>query len=291
MKIRFNPHTTERRALRMAYGSKTSTGLVSNWSGSYVGDDYVGQLRFAKQAVELLGVGSIATLHESGCELFSEEMTHKSILKFCRRVAANFELLVAGRPVLSWGGISDNVVAPLQIVHIKSGWSRGKKPVLGVSIKFRVIDGEACAVEFRRWFPIKFLFVFAKELGIGNYRTKHHYSGGPNELYGMRFVATLVNSEYERGAVTFERYAGGQFISYNRKLIALRGEPCPLGYSWECHACSYGEDECPAAKPISRACRPLTLCVQSCEMCGRDTQHDGEECMRCRKRRPNVVKR
>jgi len=291
MKVRFNTHTTERRATRMAFGSKTTMGLVSDWSGIYIGDDYVSQLRFAKQAFELLGAGSIATLHESGCELFSKEMTLQSIFKFCRRISANIDLLSAGRPVLSWCGINDSLTAPLQVIHIQSGWSRGKKPVLGVSIKFRVIDGEACAEEFRRWFPTKFLFVFAKELGIGNYRAKQHYSGGPNELYGMRFVATLVNSTYESGAITFERYAGGQFVSYNRKLITTRGEPCPLGYSWACHMCSYGEDDCPVTKPISRACRPLTLHVQSCDACGKDTQYDGEECMRCRKRRPNAVKR
>jgi len=225
---------------------------------------------------------SLATALDSSASLFGGELSCKEIEAFCYRMAANIDILQANVPVHTWRGLEYQLIAPLQVVRVRGGWSKGKKQIYGIILTFQVIDGFACPLKFDRWFPLKFLYVFARELGIGNHRAKQHYAGFPDMLYGMRFIATLMESKYDEKVLTFERYASGQFTGYNKALMKLRAEPCPKKYAWACHSCSLGGDDCPTK---DRACRGLTLVTKFCRICNDDVIHDGDECVKCRKRK------
>jgi len=284
---RFNPGTTERRARRVAFGSVNSkAGLVPTWAGSDLSNDSLAQAEFAAHAIELLGVDvPLHAMHASAMPLFLGPMTAAEIKFFSYRIAANAKPLSIEMPMPPWSGLHRPTLAPLQIVNAYAGWSRGKKPRHGTILTFRVIDGEACPLQFSRWFPQKFLWVLARELRISAPRAKHPFRGKRAQLYGIRLQATLVNSEYTEGAITFERFTVGQFTGYNKALMRLRDEPCPNRYAWPCHKCTLGEDNCPVA---GRACREKTLLLSSCPVCNQQTYHEDSRCVVCRSRQPAV---
>ena len=80
----------------------------------------------------------------------------------CWHVAANRELLKAGREVPPGCSLWGKLWAPVEIVHAKPGQSF--KGTAGYILTFRVIDGPLCPVHFERWFPNKFLWTIAKIL-------------------------------------------------------------------------------------------------------------------------------
>lgn len=287
MNVRFNPRATERRAKRLAFGTPNSLpGLVSSWSGIDLSNDYEGQLELSRQAVKLLGV-DVAThvMHSSASSLFTSELTYNQIEFFCYRIAANVDTLVVGSPLTPWRGLLGPLLAPLQIINTKTGWSRSSKSKLGTILNFRIIDGPACHIEFSRWFPQRFLWVLGRDLGILKQRSKNAFVGNRAQLYGMRFIATLINSRFEPNTLTFERYSVGQFSGYNAAIMKLRSQPCPLKYTWPCYKCSIGEKDCPVK---NRACRQRTLLLLFCSSCNKQTYHDGSECVLCRKRPPSI---
>jgi hypothetical protein len=287
MNARFNPRATTQRAKRLAFGTlRGPPGLVPTWSGIDLSNDYQGQLELAQQAIRLVGVDiALRVMHASAATLFAGELKSEEIEFFCHRVAANLNVLTADTPLTSWKGLLRPLVAPLQIVYAETGWSRAKEPKPGTTLTFRIIDGIACPLQFSRWFPQRFLWVLGREIGIVKWRSKNPFVGNRAQLHGMRFVATLLNSKYEPGTMTFDRYAPGQFRGHNHELMRLRGEVCPAGYGRHCYKCSIGEDKCPVA---GRACRPRTLVLSSCALCGGQTYHDGSECIPCRKRPPSA---
>ena len=290
MDVRFKPHVTERRFKKLAYGSKTHDGLLSTWVGIDVRDDLDGQYRMADQARRLLGQDIlIEVLRTTLGSVHTGVITSAALRFVCWRIAANTEQLLSDRPIVPWSGLRKQVVAPVQVVHTRFGWSSGDKKRPGAILSFRVIDGELCPVRFHRWFPSKFLYILAKDIGILSWKMDKPYQGRFAQLYGMRFVAQLAPSQYDRDAITIERHAAGQFESYNKHLLRRRAKDCPVGYQWECDRCTLGEDHCPDKKPVSRACRPVSLTVINCSLCGEGTWHDDGSCVRCWKRQPVSV--
>ena len=287
MRTKFNPRATTQRAKRLAFGTPNSPpGLVPTWSGVNLINDYQGQLELAQQTVRLVGIDiALRVMQASATALFAGELRVEEIEFFCYRVASNLNVLTADTPLTPWRGVSQPLLAPLQIVHAKTGWSRANEPKLGTILTFRVIDGIACPIQFSRWFPQRFLWVLGREIGIAKFRAKNPFVGDRAQLHGMRFIATLLNSKYEANTLTFDRYAVGQFRGHNHALMRLRGEHCPADYTWHCYKCSVGEDKCPVE---GRACRPRTLVLSSCAICNDQTYHDGTECVPCRKRPPSI---
>lgn len=292
MGAEFRPHVTERRAKRLAFAGPGESGLVNSWVTVDLSKDIAQQFELAEQAARSLGGDlDLRVIHSSMAALHGGELDQKEIEFVCWRLAANYEHLKAGIALTPMRGVFQAVIAPLQIVHAKVGWSRGAHPRVGTTLTFKVIDGEYCPFQFLRWFPNNFLWVLARELGIGNYRARRRYAGHRTQLVGMRFVATLTNSKYETNAITFDRVKLGQFGGYNRNLMELRVKLCPVGCGWSCHNCTLGADAtdladaCPEPK---RACRPQTLKLVSCAVCGKETYHDGRECADCRRRPPSV---
>ncbi len=280
----FAPHVTARRAKFLMYGKMGTPGLASTWTGLNITNDYMAQMEMAAQAVKLCG-GKITlpTMHTTLAPLFLREMVKEEVEFLCWRIIANIGFLMIDHPVLPFQGLIEITVSPLEIVGAKPGWSRGKEPKYGTTLEFKVIDGELCPLRFERWFPQNFLWTFAKELEISKYRAKARFTGERNQLYGMRFVAALEPSKFESGAITFDRWWSGQFISRNQRLMRLRHQPCPKEYEWACHECTLGEDSCPVK---GRACRPRTLEKQFCSRCTDVTWHDAGKCASCRSRRP-----
>lgn len=284
--IRFKPHVTAKRFEKLAYGTLNQSGLAQEWVGLDLSSDYEAQMQMAEHARQLLGVDVLVnTVHASLGPLFAGTIRLDALEFLCWRLAANTDLLTTDRAVPVWEGLRETAVVPVQVVRATFGYSLGKQPRLGSQLTFRIIDGPLCPVRFSRWFPKKFLFVIARDIGISSYRARASFSGNHNQLYGMRFVAQIGPSSFDRSAINIERHMVGQFEAYNRKLMRLRANPCPLEYSWPCHTCSIGEDKCPESL---RACRPTTLQSIRCAVCGQDTWHDVGKCLRCAKR-PTAV--
>ena len=287
---RFRPHLTKRRFRKLAYGNRSSTGLLEMWSNTDLSEDPSGQWEMAVHVRHLLDDEETPTdsIYKTISTSFAREMKKGHIEYMCWRIAANIGLLKAGGVIPELTNyVGGHLVVPLQVIHAKYGWSVGKNRRPGTILSFQVIDGCYCPFKFSRWFPNKFLFKFATELGINGFRAKNRYKGVPTQLHGMRFVAEIHNSKYDANTLTFDRFVVGQFEAFNKKLMAYRAKPCPAGYNWPCHLCTLGDSDCPDEEEnFSRACRPFTLTSKICGMCGETTSHDQGECIPCRRRPP-----
>lgn len=287
MDVKFSVRETETRVRRLTVGtpSRTAVFLYEKWVTEDLSRNFSGQIEFAGDVVKLLGEPlDVDVVRQSCMSVFTGTIILDDLIDLCWRIAGNVDLLRANHVLPARAWVYQPLLAPLQIFHAQCGWSRARVPRKGTLLTFRVLCGEACPLKFSRWFSDRFLFRLAKEFGIGNYRAKHKFSGNRLELVGMRFVVTLIKSKYDLSAITFERYAVGQFTSYNKRLLKLRHTPCPLGHKWECHECSLaaGPDACPVITPLARSCRPVTLELQLCNKCKDNTFWDGNECIKCR---------
>lgn len=290
-KARFRPAATEKRAKYLLYGDPGDLGdmgLLVRWTSSNLSQHPEEIPAFLQHVSRLLGNKvPLELIRTSAVELMCGKITRELLIWWCWRMAAHYHTLLTLKPLSPENELVRPIVAPLQIISVKTGWSRGKHAKPGVRMMFQVIDGELCPLCFERWFSTRFLWIFARELGVGS-RRKYKYTGNKLELHGMRLLATLVPSKFDK-VVTFEHFGGFQFKSYNRDLIKARQEPCPLGFKWACHKCPRGVEaetkdaKCPDAK---RACRPFTLSAKFCKLCETTTAHDNDDCIPCRVRKP-----
>jgi len=295
----FSPQHTERIAKRLLYGrpKKSEPGLLEQWVGKDLVLQLDAQAEFIRHVRQLLGFSIPEESLKSSCScvFVRSTITHELLTFWAWHLAANRDGLRRGCSLSSWNGIVGKLWAPVEIIHAKRG--RSPRDRCGVILTFRIIDGPACPVTFERWFPDRFLWIMAKELGLSWRRQKRsRFTGNPPEYVGMRLSVNLKPRCRTDGNPTnnfaFERYRGGQFMAFNQRLMRERAKPCPAGYTWECVQCSLGRDYCPANKPqsLSRACRPVSLWFLPCATCGKDTLHDRGECVICRKKNPPQVK-
>ena len=290
----FSPHFTARIADRLLFGrdGDVDPGLLARWSGRDVGLDLAAREEFMRQVRRLLGFHVRDEALRNTCgPLLGVPIEPGRLIFWCWHVAANREVLKAGREVpckcLLWG----KLWAPVEIVHAKPGQSI--KGVFGIILTFRVIDGPMCSVHFERWFPRKFLWILARELGLTTWRDRPgRFTGEPAQLVGMRLTVNLMprdpHATEPSDRIMFERFKGEAFRNYNRRLVRERQKPCPAGYRWACHKCTLGRDFCPAGESgsLARACRPVSLVQRGCLQCRQDTWHDAGTCMECRRRSP-----
>jgi len=286
---RFDVATVTRVANRLLHGTDSGVfGLLHKWDNEDLRNDVKRQIELANDFLDLLTVRpSLPVMLSSISSLFTEPINQKLFEFVCWRIAANLDNFRLNEVIPPWQGLVKPILAPLQIVHVKVGWSRHKEPKLGFIVTFKVIAGEACPVVFEKWFSSKFLFVMAKDIGILQPSSKYKYTA-PNDLYGMRLLAVLVKSKTDAKAVDIDRFAIGQFKNRNQTLIRLRYDPCPKGFKFPCNKCPLGENDCPVKTPISRACRLVSLTVRSCKVCDKQTPHDGGFCVACRRRHPCI---
>ena len=277
-KLRFAPSATMKVAKKLMYGSSHCDidGLVPEWAGTDFTDDE-NKKQFLSHLSKFFPDISIEVLHESCSSLFAMRSTKREALEVvCWRLASHRDSLISGRAVPVWSGLVGQVAAPLQVVHTKNEHRTFKAGVKnGAVLQFMVIDGPACPTKLSCWYPNKFLYVLARELGLSSRNPKMRYGGHAAELYGMRFVGVLT-TDIKR-VTTLTRYAVGQFAAHNKQLLKSRAEPCPIAYTWPCWACSLGESACPACP--SRACRKDTMTKQFCETCKAETWHGPNGCV------------
>ena len=295
---RFQPHHTARIADRLLNGRRTGSelGLLACWVGKDLSFDLSAQSEFIAHVRRLLGFPVQEEVLRNSCAgVFGTTIDPARLMFWCWRIAANRDRLKAGRDVPGWHGLLCDQYAPVQIVHAKPG--RSFKDYLGVILTFRVIDGFACPVEFERWFPQRFLWILARELGLNTWRDRPgKFLGIGEQLVGMRLTVLLTprdsRSREPSTDITFDRYQGNQFRTHNRQLARERTKPCPAGYHRLCHKCPLGLDQCPTNRPdsIARACRPVTLELLGCVRCRKDTWHDAGKCIECRRAYPPRVR-
>lgn len=289
----YKPDAVERTYKALMFNGVTTAsgkvicGLVEDWIGISL-LEHIEQIAFIKHIKRLLREKQFRVdeyiIREVVIRLFTlDEVTLSDLDFVCWRIAANIDYMVAGLPVPTLEIPRNPAEAPLQIIKVSPGWSKTKVPILGTSFKLKVIAGTYCPVNFYRWFPTNYLYKFARDIGIGGYRSKSRYTGDPYELYGMRFIASIYTKVVNgRAVITFDRFHGGQFDVRNKKLLKLRFSPCPAGYKCACAKCAIGEDTCPASlAELKRACRPVTLVNKLCTKCNSNSWFDGGTCMTC----------
>ncbi len=287
---RFNVSAVERVVTRLLLGPRkgAARGMAKRWAQVDLSNDAQGELAFANDMIKLSGYDIPLSAMRStcaACGLFIAPINVPTLTYACWRIAANLSSLAAGQSISAWSVTDLPVQAPLQIIGAKTGWSKGNKPRSGTSLLFKVVAGRACPLFMAQWFPNKFLYVLARDLGVGNYRAKARYEGERVQLCGMRLLGILAESKYDRGITCLEKFIVGQFKGYNERLMKLRRTPCPDGYEWDCHRCSLGADKCSDAQ---RACRLTSLSLSFCRLCGKDTWHEGDDCVPCRRRPPRT---
>lgn len=288
---KFNVRIVEKTATRLLLGQSDGVdGLLHKWVGRDIGADTQLQLELLEDVrCRLLQPAVPKALLSSLMPLFNGRISTHVFEELMWRIAARQDDLMLGEVIPPWVGLAEPVYAPVQVVRLRTGWSSGREPVLGSYLTLRAIAGDVCPRLVQRFVTKKFTFVLAKELGIRGSRKKPGFIGEANQLYGMRFVARLVQSRQESSELNFDRFLVGQFESWNKKLLARRAEPCPSGFKFPCHKCSLGEAECPASKVALRACRPVSLQSRICTICSETMWHDGGDCLACRRRRPGAV--
>lgn len=282
--IRFNVTRLKRRAEKMMIGSSESGGLLDSWSGVDLSNDASGRLEFLSHVERLLpsAVDRLA-LENSSLELFSlGELNRLSLEEYCWRIAANLDWLRIGRAIPPLRSVRLPAFAPVQVIYTRPGWVGRNPPRFGSMLTLRAIAGDLCALRIQRWVSTRFTWALARALKLTG-RCGVGYSGNPSQLYGVRFVARIVEDRYGR---TFDRFDPGQFSVYNRRLMKRRAEPCPNKYEWPCHECSLGEDQCPSGAALFRACRPQSITSIFCRRCNGARPHDAFGCLQCAKRKP-----
>lgn len=303
--VKFSPSVVTRRAKRLLYGTTYNNGtflpgLLSAWVGENLSADTPSQFEFANDVINLLKIPEqdieltanqkvkdtyidITTVHSSCSAFFSEPITVESVTFIAWRLAANVDMLLANQYIPAWSPPGNPVTVPVQIIgtYPKHKYIKGQNE-LGNSIIFKVIAGLHCPVVFSRWLSNKLLYVVAKEIGLSPRRSKIRFTGHRNELFGTRFLVQLICDKFNNTSVTFDEFHPGQFKIYNRSLQLRRKDPCPAGVTLACHECPVGVDKCPDNKPISRACRPLTLAVKFCTNCNAEKLHENSTCENCR---------
>lgn len=291
----FDVRSVERISDRIWRGRSGRPGLEDKWVGLDVSDDVIGQLELADDVVRLIGRKlSLSAIKSSIGKLFLGTIMPGDARFYSRRLAANLDYLIRGKPVPEWVGleVDTHLLSPLQIVGTAPGWSRGKVSRRGVTLTYRVLFGRACPAVFSRWCSNGFVWVLGKKLGISNYRARiNKFDGKHTSLFGMRLIGDLRSSSFrtdDRAVITYDRFAGGQFERYNQRLLRLRHQPCPLKFSYSCSNCNLGVDDCPVKLPVRRACRPETLVSEWCPACGASTWHDAVRCLECLLRPPSV---
>jgi hypothetical protein len=294
MSSEYKPHITDRIARRLLFGRDAGSepSLLATWSGRDLTFDLRAQDELVQHVRRLLGFSVPGeALRHACCPLLSSQIDRGKLAFWCWHMAANREALMAGREFLSMSTVWGARWAPVEIVHVKPG--RSFRDRAGFILTFRVVDGPLCPLHFEHWFPLRFLWVLARELGLSTWRSvRSSYAGKPLQLVGMRLTVQLKSRDpHEREpteSITFERYRGEPFRAYNRRLACARQKPCPLGSPGPCHICSAGPDGCPAGRSGSqrRACRPVSLQRLGCLQCRKDTWHDAGTCMNCRRDNP-----
>ena len=295
MPAKFTPHLTARVANRLLFGrDDVDSGLLARWSGRDVGLNPAAHEEFMRQVRRLLGFRVCEEALRNTCIfVLGIPIDAGRLIFWCWHVAANRELLKAGREVPPGCSLWGKLWAPVEIVHAKPGQSF--KGTAGYILTFRVIDGPLCPVHFERWFPNKFLWIIAKMLGLNTWRDRPgKFKGDSLQLVGMRLAVNLIprdaHTREPTDSITFERVKGEAFHDCNRRLVRERQRPCPAGHYWACHNCSLGRDTCPAGQrgSLPRACRPVTLEQRGCLQCKADTWHDAGTCMKCRRANPPI---
>lgn len=285
--IKFSPHLVTNRVRRILFGRPgQSSGIMASWSGADLRTDADARNEFVADVCRELGDVRHSVIYSSVLDLFARSSIHPADLEdMAWRLAGNIDRLRLDMeiPPRSMLPVSP-VFAPAQVTQARFKWF-GNQPRPGVDMTLRILDGDLCGRSVRRWISSKFAFVVARELGVGRRRSRPWgYSGICQQLYGLRLVVRLVTSY--SGDLTFDRFMAGQFVSYNRSLMKNRSLPCPAGYSWPCHECSLGEDQCPDRGKTPRACRRFSVVVSSCVVCQQEAPHDNGECLRCAARSP-----
>lgn len=296
MRGKWKPHLVAKRAARLIGGKKTSKqsdGLLATWSGSNLLGDTAGQLDFAEHVIYLLEEDiRVEPILSSCAPVFGGIIIGKEIKELCWRLAANLDKLRMRIPVLPYTPTAEELEVPIEIIDARPGWKLGKNPELGTTLVCRVIDGVACPYTFEKTVNNKFLYVLANELQLTGYRAKGRFTGKRRQLVGVRFEGVLEQDKWDPTKGTFQLFAPGQFTNYNKTLLRRRAEPCPNNYNWPCHECIRGRSwsgEYPACPDPIRACRPRTLTVKYCALCGGETYHDRKRCITCQSRPPKAI--
>lgn len=223
-------------------------------------------------------------VHASISELTTTPVSRwwSELTRTIRRLVANRIRLVRGQVVMQWVGQPEQewttfliTYMTLATLHPGSRVRRGSW-----SVKLLALDGYCTGIEITETWSSARLAFHAREIGFsaawGKYPMLH-----PTQLTGLRFEG-LVDPVLCREQPAFrQRRCRSRDLSFNRGLLRMRNRllDCPRRFTWLCHQCAVGYDQCPAG------CHPATFQIQECPTCQQPATFDPYtntfNCRRC----------
>jgi hypothetical protein len=216
--------------------------------------------------------------HFTGRELLRPELD-----KLAWLIAGGNARLKAGLPVTEWvSQVSDEWV-PVHVMRVFPGQDQYGNH--GYQLSAVVLSGTPSGKIFHVLRRPTFLAAMSRKIGFTRRNGPLPYLSG-YQYMSLRFMVQLsaAKSQYD---LVFDAVAGNAGTNtWNKRLLRLRHrlEPCPQGYTHQCHRCVVGSDICPAAT------HRLGYIQQSCSGCGEqaawfDPELPPDICVECAKRK------
>jgi hypothetical protein len=164
------------------------------------------------------------------------------------RIAGNTSKL-KNKPVFSWTLQAEMEWVSIEIVDVKPVKKNTKGKQI-IEIVCRVNSGSPAGMHFIRKFPLKFMPLFAGQLGFDR---KEKWKLSIRELVRMRFRALLL-PDMSNCNIKFEDFkVQPSDRTTNKHIITFRKLKCPRGKLCPCYECPVSYFDCPGG------CRPATI--------------------------------
>lgn len=240
-------------------------GAFDYYSLTLAGDLLV---RFATYVRDRLGATvPFDPVYESCRVVAGETLTDAMLGDLAWRLAANVDRLKAGRAVLPWAGQAALEWVPVEVLAVAPGKNRRGKTVADCTLVS--LAGSSASLRHRkRWTQAEYTFL-SREFGYAG-----HHARPPlpfqsrDDLVGIRFMALMDPDRSTSSQPGFRQVRmTSTLLAGNLELIKVRArvDPCPEGYTHQCHKCSLGRESCRFAT------HPLDYHWTACDACASDS--------------------
>lgn len=231
-------------------------------------------------AVGSLPRASGQVVKETIRSLPNRPVTEDDVEALVWRIVGNAKSFKAGRPASPWRSQSADEWVPLEILRVIG--MRGPDKAIRWSVWVRVLSGTPCPKVVKLSWSQAQCSMIARRVGFTQRFGKYPYSN-PMQLVRLQLWGKISAERSESRPVFSAFECSPTLESGNREILRmrlLRDPPCPARYTYPCHVCAIGYDQCPAGT------HPLSYEFSLCSKCNRTTAFDpaedsSEACVDC----------